>query len=118
MVIFAERLAGYCGVSPRGLTLRTLMRMAYGVRLRLLHQRTAIWTSGDVFEVRRFLWTGCLPGDEQQEEGSKPASKEDPLVDMLAAQVRIDGRADWDSLKRTAEFLERGARGESDGRKE
>src|SRR5262245_13624986 len=74
------RLAGYCGISPRGLTLRELWLMAAGrrreSRIHAVEQAALVWCVNNI-DVSEFIQTGEIEAGE----------KARPLDPHLQAQV-------------------------------
>lgn len=86
-------LAGYCGLDPRGLTLRRLFALAHGrrreERQRIVEQ--AQWIGilfgerGTGWAVRQFVRTGELP------DGSDREMPYDPAVEAKVAEIVAAG---------------------------
>ena len=81
------------------MTLRQLLRRIYGIRMKMLQLRTALFAGPDEFDPQAFLWTGRpragSPGGTSQDRPS------DHVVNVLAAQLGRDGHFDVDRLMKT-----------------
>jgi len=70
-------------------TLRSLLRRAYGVRMRMIHERTAIWGDGEKLDGQVFCWTGQM-GKKSQTMRDGPRES-DHIVNVLTAQFVREG---------------------------
>ena len=79
------------------------MRRAFGVRARLLHERSATWGDGKDLDGEMFCWTGHTGADRGDKETIADGdSPQDHLVNVLAAEIgRNGGHVDVDALLKT-----------------
>ena len=78
------------------------MRRAYGVRMRMLHNRTAMWGDADKLDGEIFCYTGGVG------HGKDLRPDDDPdlaVVDILAKKCMEIGRFDLDIMRAEYERL-------------
>ena len=71
------------------MTLRTLLRRVYGVRMRMLHERAAIWGDAKELDAVAFCWTGRTGKTVKRISDGQRTS--DHVVNVLAAQISREG---------------------------
>jgi hypothetical protein len=86
-----------------------LLRRVYGVRMRMLHERAAIWGDAKELDSTAFCWTGRTGKVTKNVTDGQQAS--DHVVNVLAAQISREGFC-LERLKQTY----REWTGESDGK--
>lgn len=77
------------------------MRRQFGIRLKMLQLRTALFAEADKFDPEAFCWTGLAqarPADIARQD--RPS---DHLVNVLAAQMGREGDFNIESLMSTYE---------------
>jgi hypothetical protein len=70
-------------------TLRALLRRVYGVRMRMLHERAAVWGDANEMDSTAFCWTGRTGKTAKRISDGQRAS--DHAVNVLAAQISREG---------------------------
>ena len=74
------------------------MRRVYGIRMKMLQLRTALFADPEKFDGEAFAWTGRARPPKQSARQDRPS---DHLVNVLAAQMGRDGHFNIEALMAT-----------------
>ena len=74
------------------------MRRQFGIRMKMIQLRTALFAEADKFDPEAFCWTGRAQPRPEEASQDRPG---DHLVNVLAAQIGREGTFDIDSLMAT-----------------